>query len=292
MTNLSVEGPELGRIHKANNDKKFFCHFTGFLEGIACSGYLEPGEIEPLLAECVEFITRVSDGDAHDIIEDFKADLMSHQLIKDLASWRAEEIDQSCEKSSLNRFLGFCRGIVCDGLITEREANAMIRWLSDSPSLINTVGVSQIQTVCIDALEDGIISSHESEEICEAIGQVVGDCYGDTGLSQMSGVANFDEHRLTDLTSELEGANIVLTGKFKRSPRREFEDELCALGALIGRSVSGRTDYLIIGGEASRDWIEMNRGTKIRKAQDLRLSNNRPLFISESQLLRLMREAT
>lgn len=68
MQDFEHGGPELARINRRNNDKKFFCHFTGFLEGISASGYLETGEVAPLLAECEEFVRRVRDGDALDII--------------------------------------------------------------------------------------------------------------------------------------------------------------------------------------------------------------------------------
>lgn len=80
----------------------------------------------------------------------------------------------------------------------------------------------------------------------------------------------------------------MLTGTFKTTPRRDFEDGLAALGATITRHVSGKTDFLVVGGEASRDWIEMNRGTKMRKAQELRLKAEKPGFVSEAQLLYLM----
>jgi hypothetical protein len=279
---------ELGRIHRRNNDIKLFCHFTGFLEGILSSGYLENGEIEPLLAECENFLIKVADGDANDIIQDFEADLAEHQSIADVVIIRASEIDPNCPKSSLNRFLGLCRGIACDARITLDEAQELLRRTEADPQLLDAVGVRQIQNCCVDAVEDGFISELEENEICEAIGSIVGDCYGDTGLAQTEGVANFEEFRLTDIAVDLCEMRIVLTGNFKTRPRIEFQKELEALGATVSKSVSKKTDFIIIGGEASRDWIEMNRGTKLRKAQELRSEAGKPAFVSEGQILRLM----
>ncbi|WP_146050043.1 BRCT domain-containing protein [Roseovarius confluentis] len=288
MSKLEHGGHELEQIHSKNNDIKLFCHFTGFLEGIAASGYIERGEVEPLIAECVEFVEKYADCDASDLVQDFEADLMEHDTIVDAARFRIEQIDRSCNKSALNRFLGFCRGIVCDGVITVEEAKMLRDAIASQPELREVVGVNQIETSVQDALADGIVTAEESLELCTVIGSVVGDSYGDTGLAQTSGVANFDEFRLDDISVDLNEKMLVLTGNFKATPRKDFEDELEALGAFVARSVSGRTDFIIVGGEASRDWIEMNRGTKIRKAQELYAKSSRPNFVSEGQILRLM----
>lgn len=288
MEEYEVGGPALGRIHGANNDKKFFCHFTGFLEGIAASGDLEVGEVKPLIAEAKEFVIRVSDSDAFDIVEDFDSDLLEYDMIGDAVSVRIAVIDPNCEKSQLNRFLGFCRGIACDGVITETEAQTVLAFVTSFPDLRLVPGVRHIEVTCIDAIHDGIVTSEESEEICDAISQIVGDSYADTGLAQTAGVAAFDEYKFQDFSRELDGSNIVLTGTFKTSPRRVFEDELREFGVEVSRTVSGKTDFLIVGGEASRDWIEMHRGNKIRKAQELRKKAKKPNFVSELQVLRLL----
>jgi len=291
MSNLEHGGAGLGRIHQRNNDKKYFCHLTGFLEGVAASGYLEVGEIEPLVAECEEFVRRVSDGDANDIVQDFDAELLEYDTVYAFAESRSQDIDPTCEKSSLNRFLGFCRGVVCDGKIGTREAHAVVQRISESPELASTVGVHNILVSCLDALADGVVSPEESLDICNAISGVVGESYGDTGIAGSFGVAAFSEARLGRLEECFVEKTVVLTGNFRTNPRSILEAQLAELGAVIARHVAGNTDYLIVGGEASRDWIEMNRGTKMRKAQELRMHSIRPELVSEAQLLRLLRLA-
>lgn len=278
----------LGNIHKEDNHKKYFCHFTGFLEGIAASGNVELGEVAPLLEECKEFVRIASDFDAQDIIEDFEAELLEYENIETVAAIRLQEIDQNCSKSLVNRFLGFCRGIVCDGVVTTSEAKAMINYLLEYPSCLEIPGVREIQRTCLDAIADGIVDSEESFSICDSIGEIVGDCYADTGLAQTTGVANFIETAIGDISAELDGAVVVLTGTFKTSPRRILEDRLSEFGAIIAKSPTRKTKFLIVGGEASRDWLEMNRGGKIIKAIELRKNSKHPGFVSELQLMRLL----
>lgn len=288
MATEEHNGSTSGRINKKANDKKYYCHLTGFLEGLAASGYLEVGEIEPLVAECAEFIQRVGDEDANDILQDFECDLLDFETISNCAQVRATVIDPDCEKSNLNRFLGYCRGLVCDGKITIEEAKALHDRINLSSELHEVIGVKQIRISCADAIQDGIISPDESQEICDAIGEVVGDSYGDTGLSAAFGVANYSEYKITDISAEIVESEIVLTGTFRVSPRSILENKLAEYGAIVSRTVTKRTQYLIIGGEASRDWLEMNRGTKLRAAQKLRLTEEFPRFVSESRILRLL----
>ncbi len=268
MTKFDYGSPALGRIHEERNEEKYFCHLTGFLEGIIASGHLEAGEMEPLLAECIEFVDRISDHDAGDILEDFKAELLDFETVASCANFRASKIRSGDEKNDLNRFLGFCRGVVCDGKITIEEAKAIVGKIETNGFLLATIGVRQILVSCIDAIADGIISSEESAEICKAISEVIGDSYGDTGISSSFGVASFVETRLSSIDEDLIDRHVVLTGAFRTSPRTLLENRLAALGAVVAKSVSGSTHFLIVGGECSRDWIEMNRGTKMRKAQE------------------------
>ncbi len=288
MEKFDHGSPELARVHAKENNKKYYCHLTGFLEGVAASGYFELGEIEPLVAECAEFVRHIADGDADDIIQDFEADLLGHEVIASCAESRASNIDASCEKSVTNRFFGFCRGVACDGIIRLSEAARIVEIAEKNPTLLGVVGVKQILVSCRDALADGIIDKFESNEICQAISEIVGDSYGDTGIASSFKVATYSETYLSNLDDELIDRTVVLTGTFSTSPRSILEKSLAERGAVIANNVSGATHFIIIGGEPSRDWIEMNRGTKLRKALELRKKSNIPHFVSEAQLRRLM----
>lgn len=289
MTKLTVGGRDLAKIHQANNDKKYFCHLTGFLEGVIASGYLEKGEFEPLLVECKAFFEKIDDRDAYDMLEDFEAELLDFETIAACAESRAGEIDPTCDKSALNRFFGFCRGIACDGVIKAREATSVANLISLRQELLKAPGVLEIYNTARDAIADGIVDLEESEEIARAITAIVGDSYADTGLSTAFGVAVFDEYRFSRFNDELLGSTVVFTGNFRTFPRSRLEERLSTMGAILSNTVNGKTHFLIIGGEASRDWIEMNRGTKMRKAMELRQKSEMPRLVSESQLMRSLK---
>lgn len=287
MSELEHGGIELNRIHKTSNYNKIYCHFTGFLKGIIASGHIEKSEFEPLIAECEEFVRLISDGDANDIIEDFYANLLEKQSLHDAVDVRKTNIDPICKKNDLNLFLGYCKGIVCDGKTTLSEITGIIEQLENNDKLLENKNIHQIYVLCIDAVEDHIIDASEERQICDAIGAVVGASYSDTGITQTHGIANYTEYTIGD-AQELKEAVVVLTGKFSVRPRSKLEDELRNIGTTVNRHVSTKTDFIIIGGTASRDWLEMNRGTKLMKAQELHIKTERPNFVSEHQILGLL----
>lgn len=285
---FEVNGPELERIHRVNNYQKFHCYFTGFLEGISASGRIERGEVEPLIAQCLDFLRGQGDPDAGDIIQDIECDLLEYEAIRDVAIHRSRGVDAKCLKSATNRLLGFCAGVACDNLITLREAQSLLNRIESDRRFEQSPGVRAIRDCCRDALEDCVVDETESREICSWISRVAGDSFSDTGLSAVFRSIAFDEHVLEDFPRAQAGKNAVLTGNFRIKPRNGLERRLTEIGMVITKQVSRNTDYLIIGGEATRDWVETNRGMKILRAQELIESGAGPKFVSEGQVLRLL----
>ncbi len=285
-------GELLGYIHAVANDKKYFCYFTGFLEGVVASKALEETEIEPLIAQCEDFVSNTGDPDAKEILEDFKAQLLEYQAIVDAIHFRAKEIDSTCPKSSANRFLGLCAGVACDGVITIEEVRTLVARAEEADLGQDDPHVQSLILTCIDALEDGIIDTVEQQAIATEIGRLVGDAYCDTGLAELGGVPLLAELNPDFNKESLEGQTIVLTGSFKTRPRKIFEDRLAAFGCEIAKSVTKKTDLVIIGGEPSRDWLQTHRGTKILKAIKLQKDTGKPKFLSEADLLKSIKTNT
>lgn len=71
--------------------------------------------------------------------------------------------------------------------------------------------------------------------------------------------------------TEFAGKTIVATGKLENFTRSEINDQILALGAKPGSSVSKKTDYLICGEKA---------GSKLAKAQALGVT-----ILSEAEFL-------
>lgn len=78
----------------------------------------------------------------------------------------------------------------------------------------------------------------------------------------------------TDYNSPLSGKTVVFTGTLERMTRAEAKAKALSLGAKVAGSVSGSTDYVIMGSSA---------GSKAQKAQDLGIK-----ILSEDEFLSLI----
>lgn len=284
---LEHGGTELARIHGEANRKKHFCYLTGYLEGIAASGHLESGEVQPLITVCGEFFENLDDPDAGDLFQDFEADILEAETISLIISERTGEIDETCAKSVVNRFLGFCAGIACDGSLLETEVRAILRLAERLGESASRPGIREVINTAKDALRDDIITADEERSLARAISNLVGDSYADTGMSEISSPVSIDEDRIENFPGELVGLTIVLTGEFQEKPRRRFERRMSAIGVRIEKNITSRTDMVVVGGRPSRDWLETNRGHKIIRALQLRSAGGVPRMVSEQQLLTL-----
>lgn len=67
----------------------------------------------------------------------------------------------------------------------------------------------------------------------------------------------------------INGLRVVLTGDFVAGTRDEIITTLTSCGAKISTALSGKTDYLIVGGCGSDMWKYANGGKKIQQAMDI-----------------------
>jgi hypothetical protein len=287
LSNWEVGSAALERVHREANNSKFSGFFTGFLEGILASKKVEDGELEPLVITCMNVLKRLVDGDAYDILEDFKAEVLEFEQLVDIVDFRKRHLNPDCEKTELNRFMGYCSGIACDGHITLEEAKGVLEFTTAYPKILVDPIAKTIALTCLDALDDGVIDANESELICEAISNLVGDSYSDTGISSLEVTPIFQEAIISEM-SELAGATVVLTGNFETKPRRLLEKRLLDFEITSKSSPCKKTHFVIVANESSRDWKYTHKGNKIVRALQLREENGAPQFISESAVMRLL----
>lgn len=62
---------------------------------------------------------------------------------------------------------------------------------------------------------------------------------------------------------------VVLTGEFECGSRFEVERQLAERGATVQKSVTQKTDFLLIGSVGSPDWSSGNYGNKVKRAMEL-----------------------
>lgn len=296
---MTVTEQDLHIIHKNANDRKREVYWIGFLEGALSSGRIESGEEEAILAEADKFVEFFDDPDASDLAEDIRARCFSGQndlmnaLENVVADKRAELVSVKAydEKDDINEFLGFCAGIVCDGVILEKEAEAMLARFRTTDALTSAAVFKDLWRALEASLADKVLTDEEAEDLREWIARLVGDGYIDTGLPNIGNVSKLDEPITNPAEVILPGKNFVLTGPMLMGPRAFIVSEIERCGGNVAGSVSRKTDFVVVSANASKSWRTTHFGTKIEKAKNLIIEGYQLRFVAEFALAEAIRAA-
>jgi NAD-dependent DNA ligase len=178
-------------------------------------------------------------------------------------------------KRLVSELLGLCKGMVCDGKISEGELAALKRWLAGHPDAAVLYPGKTVAQRLLRIYEDGVITPDERQELNELLLDLTGETEEHDQPLNLSTRLPFDEPIPTIL---FDGHEHVFTGRMLYGTRRDCERMVVDRGGRVGQTVTKRTNFLVIGPIASRAWLESTHGRKILRAVELR-SEGLPLRI-------------
>ena len=170
-------------------------------------------------------------------------------------------------KRLVSELLGLCKGMVCDGEIAEGESAALKRWLAGHPDAAVLYPGKTVAERLLRIYEDGIITPDERQELNELLLDLTGETEEHDQPLNLSTRLPFDEPTPTIL---FEGHEHVFTGRMLYGTRQDCERKVVDRGGRVGKTVTKRTNFLVIGPIASSAWLESTHGRKILRAVELR----------------------
>lgn len=181
-----------------------------------------------------------------------------------------------------NTLIGILLGITADNCINDEEIHFLNLWLLDNEAHTDKFPLSVIKNRVADILADGIIAQDERDHFHQTLIDIIGNDYQKTG-SASGGALKLG----IDTPSHIVIANstFCLTGEFFAGTRKVCEQAIEKFGGIPTKSVTKKTDYLVIGSGASRNWIASNYGTKIEKAYHYREQGIAIQIITEETFL-------
>lgn len=289
---VMAQDVDVDQLQKGANDRKREVYWIGFLQGALSSNRIESGEEDAILAEADKFVEFFEDPDAADLAEDIRARCFSGQndfmtALENVIKEKRSEIQSAApysERDEVNEFLGFCAGIVCDGVILKAEAEAMLSRFHDSMVLSSSVVFRDLWRALEAALADKILTEEESEEVRAWIALLVGDGYVDTGIPNIGNTAELDEPIRDAAQITLKGACVVLTGPMRMGTRDFIIAEIEGCGGEVGKTTTRKTDYVVVSSTASKNWRTTHFGTKIERAKELIVEGYKLRFVTETAL--------
>lgn len=153
-----------------------------------------------------------------------------------------------------------CVDILADDKIVAEEADALKRWL-DAAGWLKRYWPANVLSRRISALLD----KPDEKDLAELIPLL-------REISEKIPVEAEDPKLFDDPVPqiEFEGRSFVLTGVFYCGNRFRCEEAVTDRGGIVRRSVSGGTNYLIVGGISNPQWRSADAGTKIGTARNFR----------------------
>lgn len=164
--------------------------------------------------------------------------------------------------------------IIDDNILTDEEVMRLKDWLEDNDQYCGEYPFDKIRKTIENALEDGILEQIELDEMLELF----------TELCK----PKFDKNVSSDELINLVGKTLVFTGECKLGDFTEIKPIYENMGAVVRQSVSGKTDYLVIGSYGSPDWSYENYGSDVMKAWELQEAGKKVKIVNEEDFIPLI----
>lgn len=185
-------------------------------------------------------------------------------------------LEQSRIEQGLAELVGVVRGIVADGVVSPDEAAHLARWTRESPEIAARWPANMLARRLESIVRDGRVDARERRHLEAVLGQ----------LAQNPGWMGFS--LATDLPVDrpeppvvFPARNFVFAGEMAYGPQRACEREVVELGGSCERTVSRRTDYLVLGSLSASDWAQEGFGAQVDEVVQLRARGVRIAIVSE-----------
>lgn len=265
----------------------------GIIQGIASDGEVRPQEIKELDLWCDKHKKLLPFNPFSDFVKTIKAaiaddDLTSEEI--DDIEWLLQKYEHDNDSefydavtAQLQELQGICHGILADGHINDTEVHVLKKWVDNNQHLSTFYPYDELYSLLSNVLEDGkvderertILKAHFNEFVSLNDKQLVGRVTHETQNVPIKGICAIDPE------IDFDGKQFCFTGVSHNATRREIAQTIDDLGGKFINTISGKTDYLIVGGEGSDAWTFACYGRKVEKAIKLRKQGGNVVIVHE-----------
>lgn len=275
-------------LHKAINMLK------GLVAGISCASGISAAEMREIMHWCSlheNLRDRHPFSELLPLIEaSLQDDRIDEEEQRDIL-WVCNNFTDGADfyddmTSTIQYLNGMVHGMMADGYLEESEIRALKFWLDENDYLAGTYPFDELTSMVHSILEDGKITENERESLLAFMSNLVEfkDSYN---LVEADFAALRSKYSIGGVCAycpeiEIKGKRFCFTGESYRSTRAEIKAEVERLGGMFRPSVSGKTDYLVVGNAGNPCWAYSCYGRKIEEAMMLRKDGAKIQIINET----------
>jgi hypothetical protein len=187
--------------------------------------------------------------------------------------------------AGLQQLHGLLAGVLADDVLTANELRGIQAWMEDNQQLSKRWPYDEIESLIISVMADGKIDEEEHNALTTFFAQFAEVLDGKPSTdpcipidSTVNGVCAYKPE------IAFQGSRFCLTGESSNYSRDVFEEKIKALGGEVVDSVSGKLNYLVIGGDGNPCWSYACYGRKVEEAIALRKAGAEILIVHEFDL--------
>ena len=185
---------------------------------------------------------------------------------------------------AFDQLKGICAGILCDGIVTDEEAQYVRKWVSQNAMVQQVWPFDDIARRIEAIFADGIVTDEERTELTDIMNEIVG---GRSVPSPGNSEAPLEMALTKPIPNPIIilGSEFSLTGKFATGSRSAVVAKLEERGGSFNAIPRHSTTYLVIGTFGSVNWKLSSYGNKIEKAAEARKAGSQISIILEESLI-------
>ena len=185
--------------------------------------------------------------------------------------------------SDLQILHGICHGILADGVIDEKEIFDLEKWLEENSHLSTYYPYDEIRSLILSIVSDGKIEEEEKLVLKAYLNQFVN--LENKEIEEQINIETNDisisGHCTNDPEISIDGKTFCITGVLKSGNRASLEKTISDLGGIPTKTLTKKTDYLIVGDNGNPAWAFACYGRKVEKALELRKNGHTISLVHE-----------
>lgn len=185
------------------------------------------------------------------------------------------------DQNAVEEFFGLCRGLFADRQLNAAKADYLRTWLDQALQQHPIELFRQVRKATQGRNTEEILG-----KLARILPMLVTQREDQECQYRAAPIAVFDDPPPAAIA--IAGLEFCLSGSFVRLSRQEATAFIESRGGAVNQSVRKRTNYLVVGSQASADWKHGNYGTKIEKALRLRESGHPIRILREADWVRLL----
>lgn len=162
-------------------------------------------------------------------------------------------------RDAANQFQMLAWTICFDGKVSDTELDMLVHFLGTNAHLSSAWPYNRVWDLLARIRQDGDVTHEGRLLLLRTLKEF------ERGVPTPTGAA-FDD----DVEVVIDGRRFCITGVLEFGQRRHFQERLEACGGIVQKSVSSKTDFLVVGMKGSAAWMSDRYGTKIDEVMQYR----------------------